>query len=53
MTEKLLKMRIHEHLHRRYKTICASMGLSMSKQNTELIRKFVEVQEENIRLMGK
>ncbi len=53
MAEKLLKMRVHPHLHKRYKVICAQNGLSMAKQCAELLRKFVEVQEENNRLMGK
>lgn len=53
MKEKFLKMRVHEHLHKRYKIICAQYGLSMAKQCSALIRQFVEVQEENNQRMGK
>lgn len=53
MKEKFLKMRVHEHLFWRYKVVCTQNKLSMAKQGAELIRKFVEIQEENNKRMGK
>lgn len=47
MKERVIRMRVHEHLYKRFKIICAEKDLSMPKQNAELIRKFVEIQEEN------
>ena len=51
MEEKVIRMRIHPHLYKRYKVICAKRDLSLPKQTAELIRKFVEVQEENDKLI--
>lgn len=53
MEERMVRMRVHPLLYRRYKAICAKNNLSMPKQTAELIRKFVEIQEENDRLTGK
>lgn len=53
MKERVVRMRVHEHLYKRFKIICAKNDLSMAKQNAELIRKFVEIQEQNDKLMGK
>lgn len=47
MKEKVIRMRVHEHLYKRFKVICAEKDLSMPKQTAELVRKFVEIQEEN------
>jgi hypothetical protein len=51
--EKVARIRIHPHLYKRYKILCAKNDLSIPKQTAELIRKFVEVQEENERLIAK
>lgn len=51
MKERVVRIRVHEHLFKRYKLICVEKDLSLPKQTAELIRKFVDVQEENDRLM--
>lgn len=53
MEERMVRMRIHPLLYKRYKLICVKNGLSMPKQTAELIRKFVEVQEQNDKILGK
>lgn len=53
MKERVVRIRIHPHLFKRYQIICLQKDLSIPKQTTELVRKFVEMQEENIKLMGK
>ena len=51
MEERVVRIRIHPHLFRRFKIICAENDLSIPKQTMELIRKFVDIQEENSRLV--
>ena len=51
MKEKVVRIRIHPHLFKRFQIICVEKDLSIPRQTTELVRKFVEVQEENDRLM--
>lgn len=53
MKEVIVRIRIHPHLFKRFKIVCVKNDLSIPKQTAELLRKFVEVQEENNRLMGK
>lgn len=49
--ECIVRIKIPPHLYKRYKIVCAQNDLSIPKQTAELIRKFVEMQEENYRLM--
>lgn len=42
-----MRFKISDVLHKKYKVICVKKDLSVPKQTTELIRKFVEIQEEN------
>jgi len=51
MSEKIIRMRIPDLLYKKFKIICAERDLSMPKQTAQLIRKFVEIDEENKRLM--
>lgn len=51
MQEKIIRMRIPEILYKKYKLICVKKDLTMPKQTAQLIRKFVEIDEENERLM--
>jgi hypothetical protein len=53
MDKKIIRMAIHPHLYKRFKVICAEKDLSMPKQNAELIRKFVEIQEDNNRKLPR
>jgi hypothetical protein len=52
MKERVVRFRIHEHLYKRFRIVCAQNDLSMAKQNAALVRKFVEIQEENNKLIG-
>jgi hypothetical protein len=47
MEEKVIRLRIPEKLYIKYKVICVNKKLSLPKQTAELLRKFVEVYEEN------
>lgn len=51
MLERIIRMKIRPELYKKYKIICVEKDLSMPKQTAELIRKFVEVHEENERLL--
>lgn len=48
-----IRIRIPKELLKSYKVICVEKDLSLPKQTAELIRKFVEIQEETKNLMGK
>lgn len=52
MKERMVRMRVPEILYKKYKIICVEKDLSMPKQTTQLIRKFVEIDEANKSLMG-
>lgn len=52
MQERIIRMRIPEILYKKYKMICVEKDLSIPKQTAQLIRKFVEIDEENTRLMN-
>jgi hypothetical protein len=47
MKEHLFRVRIPYDLYIRYKVLCAERNLSMPKQTHEILKKFVEIQEEN------
>lgn len=47
MREKILRVRIPYDLFTDYKVLCVQRELSLPKQTAELIRKFVEIHEEN------
>jgi hypothetical protein len=47
MRDKILRLRIPYELFTRYKILCIQKELSLPKQTAELIRKFVEIHEEN------
>lgn len=51
MKERIVRIRVPEHLFIRYKVICAEKDLSIPKQTAELIRKFVEIQQETTQRM--
>lgn len=54
MSDRFLRVRISEELYKRYRVLCAEMGLSIPKQTAELIRKFIEItQENNKKIQGK
>lgn len=47
MREKFLTVRMPADLVKRYRVLCVKMELSVPKQTAELIRAFVEIQEQN------
>lgn len=51
METKSIRMHIPPDLFKKYKLLCVKMDLTMPKQTAELIRKFVEIQEENEKRM--
>lgn len=48
MKEAFFRIRVPSDVLKRYKTLCIANDLSLPKQTTELIRHFVEIQEENL-----
>lgn len=52
MKERVVRIRIHDHLFKRFRLLCVTNDLSIPKQTAALIRKFVEIQEENNRILG-
>jgi len=50
MEEKIVRFRIPPQLYKRYKVVCVKKDLSMPKQTAALIRQFVEILEEEIRV---
>lgn len=51
MTERIVRIRVPDVLFKKYKMICVEKDLSIPKQTAQLIRKFIEIDEENKRLM--
>ena len=48
-----LRVRLPHKIYKRFKLQCVAKDLSLAKQTEALIRKFVEIQEENDRALGK
>lgn len=53
MTQGNKRVRIPDDLYKRYKVICTELDLSIPKQSAELVRQFVEIQEENKKRIKK
>lgn len=53
MKQTWLRIRVNSDLIKRYKKICIDNDLSIPKQTSQLIKHFVEIQEENLKVMGK
>jgi len=51
MKECFIRIRVNEVLLKKFKTICIKKGLSIPKQTSELLRHFVQIQEENDKMM--
>lgn len=47
MKERIVRIRVPEILYKKYRTLCSEKDLSIPKQTAELIRKFIEIQENN------
>jgi len=50
---KFIRVRVADDIYTRFKVHCAKKNLSVPKQMTELVRKFVEIQDQNDKLIGK
>jgi predicted transcriptional regulator YheO len=46
---KTIRMTMPNHLYKRFKMLCVRFDLSMTKQTAELVRKFVETHDQEIR----
>ena len=51
--KKWLRVMLDDDLMRNFKIICLEMNLSVPKQFSEIVRKFVEVQKENVEKLKK
>ncbi len=49
--EAVVRIRIPPVLMKRYKRLCIDLDLSIPKQTAALVRTFVEIQEQNKKLM--
>jgi hypothetical protein len=45
MEEKIVRIRIHPALYKKYKVLCAELDLSIPKQTEQIIRNFVDIHE--------
>lgn len=52
MAHTFIRVRVSEDVYRRFKIHCINMDVSIPKQITELVRKFVEIQDENEKLLN-
>jgi len=53
MKEKFFRIRVPEDIHKKFRMHCIKQSVSVPKQATELLRKYVEIQEQNERLLGQ
>lgn len=53
MKDKFIRIRVAEDLHKKFRMQCIKKSISAPKQVTELLRKFVEIQEQNEKLLGQ
>jgi len=53
MDYKELRFKISAELFKKFKLICVEKDLSLPKQTSELLRKFVEIDEQNKKLIKK
>ena len=51
--QRNVNFKIDEELYKRFKIICVQMNLSLPKQNIALIEAFVNVQEENMKILNE
>ncbi len=51
MKERVVRIRIPEVLYKKYKLLCVEKDLSIPKQTAQLLRNFLEIQENNENLM--
>ena len=53
MAHTFVRVRIPSEIYKRFKIHCIDMDVSVPKQMTEFVRKFVEIQDQNKILIGK
>ncbi len=49
---KFIRVRVPDEVYLKFKIHCFKKGISSPKQLTELVRKFVEIQDQNDNLIG-
>ena len=53
MPMKFIRIRVPEDIFKRFCMHCIKRDVSIPKQMTELLRKYVEIQDQNDRLLGQ
>ena len=48
---KVYRVLLTEELYKRYKHLCVDLDLSMPKQTAALIKEFIEMQEQNLKIV--
>lgn len=51
MANKFVTLWVDEKVHKKYKAICAELGIEMGKQAEQIINSFIEIQESNLKLL--
>lgn len=52
MSDKFIRVRLTEDLFRKYKVYCAMNDLSMTQQTEHIVREFIKVQNEKIKIIS-
>lgn len=51
MKEKIVRIRIDENIYKDYKFLCVDLDLSIPKQTEMLIKQFLQVQRDNLKII--
>lgn len=52
MEDRIIRVRLKDEVFRKYKVFCAINDISMTDQVNKLVRKFIEEQNENIKVIN-
>lgn len=51
MTERIVRIRIPDEVYKKFKIMCVENDLSITKQTAQIIIGFINIQEENKKMM--
>lgn len=51
MKERMVRVRLSDELYKRFKLICVNKDLSITKQFGQVVQGFIEIQEENDKMI--
>lgn len=51
MKERMVRIRVSDEVYKKFKTICVNKNLSITKQFGQIVENFVEIQNDNDKLM--